>query len=744
MLEVLGVPVIGGLLILGIVALQTLGGMLLWLAVRRGPVAVSEALGMGFAFGTVIATLGAQLSILGFGAGWGWLVAPALGGLAFVGARLRWWGFATVARVSWRGVWLLAPPVVIGLLALVPSVLLTSLRDGYVVGGSYQPDVIFFEAVAQSVATWGAGDNSMLVGEPIRYHWLSYGWIGSLTAAAGVGDFVVIARIFPVLMVLAGALLAASWARVLSRLWWVPALAALLVVAGGYVGASQGVALTYDSPSTAYSVVLGLGFALVLSLLLRSNVYPVPALVLLGLLSFALVGAKASQALVIAVGVAGIAVWALVSGSLARVWPLVLASASGMFLGYLAFLFGVAGDETNIGLSGTQDHASTFQGLDPFEGALGIALGTVALILAILPRWLGAGWLARRLPAEFAFGIGLAVAAVATLALLRSGTNSAWFALGSTALLAVLAAVGVGVALERVGYSYFGNRWRSDPIVWAVVASVVINALVLVAYALAAVSGAPVLWRGPVLAWVMAMAVAVLLARSSVLMGGRWLRWAAMVTVILTITSIGARANGSIVWGLAHSRATPVVQDLIRILDSDAEFASQGELSGKSAMGGLRSASVAVRAEDQRGVAEGVARRASIIQWTPGMNDAALLLRDLSGRDDVVALSRPALQPFLPIVSERRAWVAGLPYSTGYTTSAGIAAADDRLAQVERLLAEPNGSVVAAMLAAGVQWLWITPESFDALPPLAPWTDVVVSDPDVVLLRFTDSGASSS
>jgi len=414
-----------------------------------------------------------------------------------------------------------------------------------------------------------------------------------------------------------------------------------------------------------------------------------------------------------------------------------------MFLGYLAFLFGVAGDETNIGLSGTQEHASTFQGLDPFEGALGIALGTVALVLAILPRWLGAGWLARRLPAEFAFGIGLAFAAVATLALLRSGTNSAWFALGSTALLAVLAAVGTGVALERVGYSRSSHRWRSDPIVWAVIASIVINVLVLIAYALAAVSGAPVLWRGPVLAWVTAMAVAVLLARSSVLTGSRWLRWAAMVTVILTITSIGARASGSIVWGLAHSRATPVVQDVIRILDPDAEFTSQREPSGSSVTGGLRSASAAVRVEDQRGVAEGVARRVSIIQWTPSMNDAALLLRDLSGQDDVVALSRPALQPFLPIVSERRAWVAGLPYSTGYTTSAGIAAANDRLAQVERLLTEPNNSVVESIVDSGVQWLWITPESFASVPLLEPWTDVVVSDPDVVLLRFTDSGASS-
>ena len=745
MLEILGVPVLSGLLILGIVALQTLGGMFVWLAARKGSIGLSEALGMGFALGSVIATLGAQISVFLASNVWGWLLAPLLGGLAWLGSRTGWWESGSVAGISWRGVWLFTPVVLIGVLALVPSILLTPLRGGYVVGAGYQPDVVFFEAVAQSVSTWGAADSSMLVGEPIRYHWLSYGWIGSLTAASAAGDFVVMTRIFPVLMVFAAALLAASWARALSRVWWVPGLAALLVVGGGYVGASQGVALTYDSPSTAYAVVLGLAFGLMLSVVLRPGGGPVGLLlVLLGLLSFALVGAKASQALVIAVGVAAVAIWALATRSLGRIWPLVLASASGMLLGYFAFLLGVAGDETNIGLSGTQEHASTFQRLDPFEGGLGIALGSFALMLAILPRWLGASWLAGRLPGEFAFGIGLAFAGVGTVAVLRSGTNAAWFALGSTALLSVLAAVGVGIALERVGYSFPSGRWRRDPIVWALVTALVINALVLLAYALAAVSGAPVLWRGPLIAWVVSLGVAFILARSSSLVGGRWLRWAAMVTVIITITSIGARANGSIVWGLAHSRATPIVQDFIRFLDADAEFTSQSASRQEPARGALRSASAAIRSPEQSRDGAGVARSGGTLQWTPGMNDAALRLREVSDARDIVAVSRPNLQPFLPIVSQRRAWVAGLPYSTGYTTSDGIATAEERISAVEQLLTNPEESLVEGIVDSGVGWLWITPESFGALPGIEPWTQVIYSDADVVLLRVTAAGANSS
>ena len=745
---VLGVPLVSGLALLAIVALQTLGGLLVWLAARRGPVAASEALGMGFVVGTIAATLGAQISLLSFGAGWGWTLAPALGLVAWLGSRVGWWSRGSLAGISGRGVWILTPAIVAGLLALVPSFLLTPLRNGYVVGGAYQPDVVFFEALAQSVASWGPSSSSMLVDEPIRYHWLSYGWIGALTEASGAGSFVVMTRVFPVLIVLAATVLAASWARLLSRVWWVPALAALMVVAGGYVGASQGVALTYDSPSTAYAVVVGLGFGLLMTLVIRgssSGGLPV-LLVLLGVLSFALVGAKASQALVVAIGVAGVFVWSLLARSLLRVLPLALASGIGMVLGYLVFLAGVAGDETNVGLSATQPHASTFQGLDPFPGGLGIVLGTAALLLAVLPRWIGAAWIRRDLPAEFAFGIGLAVAGVGTLAVLRSGTNAAWFALGSTALLSVLSAVGVGGALSRVGYGFRMAYWRRDPVVWAVIAAVGINAVVLLTYALAAVSGAPVLWRGPVLAWVLAVVVAVLLARSRALRGVAWVRWAAMLTVLVTVTSVGARANGSIVWGAAHSRATPVVQDFIRFFDPGAEFTSSagtnlGQEVGRS--GFVRSAGVRVSTDD-RGANEGVARRMGIIQWTPSMNDAALLLRELSSVDEIVAVSRPHLQPFLPIVSDRQMWVAGLPYTTGYTTARGIAAADERLAVVSRFLEAPDDQTALLLESAGVRWLWLTPESFEALPRLRPWTEIVVSDPDVALLRLTGPGANSS
>ena len=89
-------------------------------------------------------------------------------------------------------------------------------------------------------------------------------------------------------------------------------------------------------------------------------------------------------------------------------------------------------------------------------------------------------------------------------------------------------------------------------------------------------------------------------------------------------------------------------------------------------------------------------------------------------------------------------WVAGLPYSTGYTTAQGIATADERLAVTTNFLTQPDGNTAALLESAGVRWLWITPDSFASLPLLQPWTQLVVSDPDVVLLRLTVPGASSS
>lgn len=744
----MGVPIVSGAALLAIVAVQTLGGVLVWLTARRGPVPSSEVLGMGFVLGTILSTLGAQVSLFAVGAGWGWLLSPLLGFIAWLGSKAGWWSLGSVTGISWRGVWLLAPATAVGLLALMPSFLLTPLKDGYVVGDAYQPDVVFFEALSQSIASWGPSSSSMLVGEPIRYHWLSYGWIGSLTEVSGSGAFIVMTRLFPVLMVLAATALAASWARMLSRVWWVPGLAALLVVAGGYLGASQGVALLYDSPSTAYAVVIALAFGIVLTHVLRGEASSAPRaqLAVMGLLSFALVGAKASQALVVAVGVAAVFVWSLFARSTPRTWPLVLSSGSGMLLGYLVFLLGVARDESNIGLNATQEHVSTFQGLDPFPGGVGIALGTAALLLAILPRWVGALWLRADKPAEFAFALGLALAGLITLTVLRSGTNAAWFALGSTALLAVLSAAGMGAALSRIDYRFERASWLRDPVVWAAIAAVGINGVVLIAYALAAVSGAPVLWRGPVLAWVLTVVAAIALARSRLLSGGRWVRWAAMLTVVLTFTSVGARANGSIVWGVAHSRATPVVQDFIRFFDPAAEFTSAEVTRLRvptTKTGFVRSAGVRITSDD-RGASEGVARLMSIIQWTPAMNDAALLLKEISNVDQIVGVSLPTLQPFLPIVSDRRMWVSGLPYSTGYTTAQGVSTAHERRDGLSLFLAAPNDEAAQWLESEGVRWLWITPESFEALPRLSPWTELVVSNPDVALLRIIGSGANSS
>lgn len=741
----MGVPLVDSIIVVFMVCVQSAAGGAIWSTIRRGTVPIVEFVGMGFALGTVIATLGSQVTLATLSSGAGWLLSPALGALAFAGIRLGWWEAGQSRGIPRREWWSYAPTLIFGLIALVPSLLLTPLRNGYVVGNAYQPDTIYWEALSQSLAVWGPNDSSMLVGEPIRYHWLVYGWIGNLTLTTGAGDFLVMTRLYPVLILVATMALAGAWARILTRIWWVPGFAALLVAFASYVGASQGVVLNYDSPSTSYAIALGLAFGIVFSALLRSQVSsPLAGSVVLGLLAFTLMGAKASQGAVVAAGILVVGVWAMATGRLRRTLPLGAATAVGLGAGFVVFWVGIAQDETNIGLSETQEHASTFQGLDPAAGTAGIALGTAALLLAVLPRWLGSVWLVRRLPGEFAFVVGLAVAAIGTLVVLRSGTNAAWFALSSTALMTVIAAVGVGIALQRVSYTFLPNRWLRDPVIWAAIAAMGINGIVLVNYALAAVSGARVLWRGPVFAWSMAIFVALVLARSSLLAGGRWLRWAAMVTVVLTLVSVGARANAPIVWGIAHSRATPAVQDFIRLFDPDAEFTANVKQTVSARSSGLRAANASIRADDQRGASDGVARRDTIIQWTPSMNQTALLLRELSDRNAVIAVSRPSLQPFLPIVSERRTWLAGLPYTTGYTTANGIATADYRGATVEALLNEPSDSLVNEMKNAGVQWLWVTPESFPSLPLLAEWTEVVASDQDVALLRFTDQGANSS
>lgn len=729
-----------GTLLLGVlvVGIQVASGSLIWLAMRGSrSTSLIETIGVGVALGTVLSLIGSQLAIRVGLSGVGWTLPLLLALLAFLLNRLNSLPLGRLELDS-PSHWLSVSAIsFLGFVALIPGFLRTPLTGGYVVGSRYHGDLVFFEAVAQFVSRVGPGESSLLADYGIRYHWFAYGWIGSLTEVIGADPFVVMTRIFPVVMVVGTAFLTVAWAARLSGRRWTPLLAGLLVVVAGFVGAEQGVILNFDSPSTAYAAVLALAFALVLTDFLRSESARRSSLVILAILAAGMMGAKASQATVV---LAGLLVIALASTWMSRamrirVWLALVVAGLAMVITYGLVLAGVATSDTNIAISLTGEKVSTFQGLDPFPGALGGILGSLALVLAIVPRWLGTAWFGRDRGQpwnpEAAFGLGVAVAGILPVLVLSSGTNAGWFAVAASPLLGVLSAVG----LERAWRHVAGSLPRF--LILSAIAAVGVNAAIFVAYGLGVVSGAPVLWRGPVLAWAVALLLALGIAAMLRTRSAVALQWLVAATTILVFASIGARINGSVAWSMAREPLTPAFEQAIRWTDPTAEFAS--DVGPALQNSPFEDGDSTLTDAPEAGLAGSAA---DLLQWSPELNETALWLAPQVADGELVAVDATYLQPFLPVVTDLTMYAAGEPYISGYTTAAGARAADERELRVRNFLENPSTDTAEALWVDGVRWLWLqmTPQS--TVEPLQEWASTALASDQVTILRLNDPDAN--
>lgn len=743
------------LLLLLLVFVQILSGIVVLGAFSRaGFPRLPTVIGVGFLLGMLGFLLGSQISVFLFGNVIGWASLPVLAIALSVlpHSRRRIAGLIRDRPASWLALsWV--PPTILGIVLQVPNWIRTPLRDGYVVGNEYHADLVFFEAVGQSVSLLGPNESLLLADAPIKYHWFIYGWSGLVTRLSGVEAFWVTTRIVPILLIVLGAFLAAQWASMLSKVRWVPALAAWLVVVAGYVGADQGVIVTFDSPSTGFASVLLLAFAMTVTMALRAS-SPVPFIVLVGFWAFALVGAKASHAAVAGVGIAVMALALTLrrdAGQRATAWALVLATATGTIGAYLLLLAGISSSDSQIGFGGDAPNASTYQGLDPGPGLLGIVLGTVILLLAMAPRWIGLAALVgsrggRQLP-ETWLGIGMIVAGVVPLFALTSGTNAAWFALAASPPVAVLSAVGVGVLRQHVRLPHSRRVWLAVGI--AGTAALAWLATVL-NYGLVQISGAPVAWRSPVLAWVIVLLGSVALV---FLMGGRLLvRVGFVVALAISLTAILARVAGPVLWNYTAGILTPPLSQLVLTLDPEAELSGAEEqqlgYAGRPTygLGAPRSASVLVPRQDYSQadlVANSIAFSAERVQWSPQRAKAAEILDELISPSDVVAMDASISQPFLPIALDSPVLLAGQPYTDGYTSAFAARTIPDRFAAVDdfRLTASPAAHQY--LWSMGVRWLWLefSPEGDSGR--LSSVTELVFIDTDVAVLKLNEPGANS-
>lgn len=689
-----------------VVLLQGLSGAIVWswLSRRRDPI---ELLGMGLALGTI----GALLSGLALQAAgvppWGW----PLPSLVIVGVWI-------VLRVRRREHPRLDPVDRPTTVALIVGALLGAIFIGvnlrlYPLAwtgswSGYHTDMPFFEALAGSIAQLGPFDSVFHPGAQIRYHWLSYGWAGQLTATAGAEPFVVLTRVLPVVAVVAAVAQVTAWARRLSSVGWVPTLAVALLMSGGFLGAIYGGVLNFDSPSQSMGIVWLLAYAVVLADLLAPSLSArrsVAVVGLLGVLAACLTGGKVSAA---APALAGVLLVALVGLVRRETWGRRAALGAGVSVvaaaaAYLVILSGAAGSG-GLGMFDLVDRASSQQGLNPTDGMRGVILGTAILMVAMAARWAGLGWLVldpdRRWQPMTIFGVGLAGTGLAALAVFN-GFNEIWFGLAASAPLAVLSAQGAGEAAEYLGRSR-GNR--RAVVVACLVAAAVVFVVVWALWATGASGGnvfvGTARWTGPL--------VGVGLA---ILLGGGIAIWVA-----------GTRR-------VAATVAAAVV--ILVLVTAPARLLGVGTGQVGMQQAGLRSewfsvSTGLVRGEDVKVVTE----------WTEGLMAAAAWLRSNADPDDVLATNL-TFGPFVPGVTGLRTYVSAIQYQGPYGRSSEIPDLLMREAQVWDFLENPSTSTAAPLCAGDVSWLWVDP-ALTTVREWAPFAVPVFANDDVIILRLDE------
>ena len=690
-------PLTSLLLALG-VFWQSLGGFLIWHCVRA-TASPLELLGMGVGIGTAVSALsGLVTSTLGFGP-WGSLIPTAIV-LTYVLTKRR--GLLPQQSTDRHeiGAFLAAMVVGLGIFAYaVRNYPLTWVGSWT----GYHPDMPFFEALANSLARFGAFESPFMSGATVHYHWLSYAWTGQLSVLTGAPPFVGITRVLPLVALLGSTAIIVAWTRRLSDLSWTPYLAGILLVLSGFVGAVFGGILTVDSPSQAMSVLWLATLTVALSQMFAmggtSGSY-----LLLGVLAVAVTLGKVSAA---APAVAAVLLTACVlairrSITARRAFVISAATSGAIGVTFFVFLANSAGGG-GLNLGSLIDRVSSQQGLNPLDGPRGVILGTAIVALAVTPRWAGVfsliANLAWRWRPETWLSIGFIGSSLGALLLFNS-FNEIWFSTSVSGPLAATSAVGAGIAL---GSLQQGGRPATAKLLAASgVAALVLFVLVWVLWSTGASGGNVFVgtqrWLGPLIAW----SGAVLAGIGFALWARRSVKPSAVFSgavVVLIFVALPGRLLGA---GTSQ----------IGVLDN-----------------GIRNEWFNVSKEGRVTTIDQVETN----DWTDLRMQAAAYLRARADQTDLVA-TNASRSPFVAGVTHLPTFVTGMVYQYDYGPIETKQELVDRERTIWDFVDEPQADNAEFLCDQGVDWLWIDKQRTDQRS-WEPYASVVFENDDTMIAR---------
>ena len=673
------------------------GGVVTILVVRR-PVTLLEFVGAGVTVGSALAVvLGILMSPLGVGArAWGWLVVAGATTLGVLIARRRRRSLRPGGLVWDRPSALVAAlgGAAVGLVAVAANLARYPLSGPW---ERFHPDIPFFEALGTSAVKFGPGVDVFMSGDEIRYHWFSYVWPGQLTVALDLEPFVALTRVVPLVVVLGLAALTAGVAGRIGRSWWGPILAVALVISGGFAGAAYGVISNVDSPSTALTTLWLLGFV-VLAFDSRLGLRAGFTIALTA--GFLLSGAKVSAIAV--VGVAWIVIVVLGMAWRTAWTRTALVQLVGLLLGavlsFFLFVFGSA-SSGDLRILSWEYRASTVQGLDIDSSWWGVALGTLLLSIAILPRAAGVIGLQGR-SAEAALAVGFLTASIVPIWVLSQGVNELWFAVAAAAPLAVLSVLGLERLWERAATSRGVASWGLT----AVLAGLVSAAGVAVLWPVGASDVVSVRSIGPLVPWLVGAVVAGVASMRS----GRAMGIAVLATSLVITASLGRgiTAFGDVGLQSSTGRNAPMATEFVATTPPPGVDPSSEDLPIPTDEVPPTSA------------------RVESVPWSPSQNEAALWLRNATAPEDILAMNQPE-SAMIPAVAAMRTYLSAVPYQEMYGSRGQAPLVGERQAYSLDLANGLTPELAAVFCSAGVDWLWIGNSGIDVDLPAAFGNDEV-------------------
>lgn len=707
-LVVTGVSWFESLRIETVLTIQVSAGAYFWMRLRRAKAEVIETFGMALVIGPML-SLASTLLVQSIGGGlWGWCLPAVVALVMWIRAK------RSNTRVQKKHtpfpvgtIWALCLSGVLGILSLLPNIASYPLRwTGF--DGRYHLDMLFFESIGTSIAKFGPFESIFTPGGSFRYHWLVYGWSGQLSAISSASPFVVLTRVIPVIAILASSLIAIAWVRKLTPVIWAPSLAVVLLIFGGYVGATNGVIFNFDSPSQALSAAWLLAASYSLMLLLGKEVSSRKSVwVFIGLTTalFALtLGGKISAG---AVGIAALSALAVVA-LVQRPWwwkrAVTVATASGIFSG--ALYFGIISGSASPGdlrFGSILDRASTVQGLNPFPGTLGVMVGTCIMLIAIAIRWAGLVWFikdpnTRKNPATL-YATALAAIGLLAVIFMSSGLNETWFALAASAPLIAISSAGVAEAFKM------NSQLKSISVTqFALVvgSSVLVFIIVSILWRTGPSGGDPwvnsLRWLGPIAAIALTLSIAALLAKF--LRKDIRIRVSVLAIALLALVSLSGQGR---LLGIGSDKLGVLPPLSYEYFGSFLPFVNSLDT-------------------------------VSFTQWSDKQVAGAEWLKQHANAQDLLATNFTA-SGLVPALTGFRTYSTSTIYQAMYGPKSLTQLVLSRERQEWSFIDKPSTATAKPLCSAGVTWVWVDPVRSHTRS-WEPFATIVYKNEDVTLLHM--------